>query len=62
MPLYTYVCKICNHQFDEFTHKVTSINEVQECPKCPKCKSESKRKLTATAQNPYNSITWFKHQ
>ena len=35
MPLYEYVCKSCDHRFDEFQH-ITEFDPSRR-PPCPKC-------------------------
>jgi putative FmdB family regulatory protein len=42
MPIYTYHCSSCDHEFDE----LLSVTEGDEPQKCPKCKGESRKVIS----------------
>ncbi|QTA86389.1 FmdB family zinc ribbon protein [Desulfonema magnum] len=44
MPIFEYLCKKCNHQFEEL---ILSAND--PAPKCPKCQNENVEKLMSAA-------------
>ncbi|CDF57496.1 FmdB family zinc ribbon protein [Thermobrachium celere] len=46
MPLFTYKCEICEHEFEEL---VRSVDEKVDCPKCKS--SLVKRKLPTIKVN-----------
>ena len=39
MPLYTYYCQVCNHEFDE----INSLSDCDRLEQCPKCGRPSKK-------------------
>lgn len=43
MPIFEYLCKKCNHQFEQL---VISSNDPD--PVCPKCKKKNVEKLMST--------------
>ena len=40
MPIYSFQCNDCDHQFDKFFFRVGQ----KETPPCPKCKSDNTAK------------------
>lgn len=56
MPTFEYRCTQCNDKFEIF-----HLKRPIELPKCPKCKGEAKQIISKPAENPFGSISWFKH-
>lgn len=44
MPIYSFMCKNCNHKFTELVNVTDNDNEL----KCPKCNSKNLEKLLTT--------------
>jgi putative FmdB family regulatory protein len=43
MPIYEYICSLCNHEFEE----LVGLNELP--PSCPLCAQEVERKISLTS-------------
>ncbi|MCI0437527.1 MAG: zinc ribbon domain-containing protein [Chloroflexi bacterium] len=45
MPLYEYVCTVCDHEFE----KLRPMSKRDDSAPCPKCDGESERQLSVFA-------------
>lgn len=48
MPLYSYKCSKCGHEFDRHNHYVNDASA-----QCPKCKATAPQKLTV-----FSTVLW----
>lgn len=53
MPVYTYSCDACKHDFDAYVHFTTSTNQA-----CEKCGGPTEKVWTVSQRNGYSSFPY----
>lgn len=60
MPYYSYKCKNCEHEFEEFYITMSEVNEEEPKVQCPKCDSKEKERLITSTSFQLKGRGWAK--
>jgi putative FmdB family regulatory protein len=61
MPVYSYACRSCNHEFDVFYTSQAAVKREEKSEKCPRCESKKKKRAVSKGTSfILKGNGWFK--